>query len=141
MRTTFPKILSDGREREGFFKTGDSDGANGRYHLICPETGRRLLVLGSDGRDWKEEGLPGEPWEHVSVSLFGRSSCPAWPEMEWVRGLFWEEGETVLQISPPRSVKVNYHPGCLHLWRPTATVIPLPPTICVGPLDDGPRPS
>lgn len=134
MRTVLPPQLSAGRERSGFYWTSDEDGANGRFHLLCPETGRRLLVIGSDGRDWSEERLPGEPWEHVSVSLYGRQTCPAWPEMEWVRSLFWEDNETVVQFSPPRSVKVNFHPGCLHLWRPKSTVIPLPPTICVGPV-------
>lgn len=133
MRSVLPFVLSAGRERSGPYGTSDRDGNQGRFSLVCPDTGRRLLVLASDGRDWREEGLQGEPWEHVSVSVYSRTTCPSWPEMEWIRTLFWGDEETVLQFSPPRSVKVNYHPGCLHLWRPTETAVPLPPAICVGP--------
>lgn len=98
------------------------------------------MLLVSDGADWGESGLPGEPWEHVSVSIVGQpEKCPSWPEMEWVRHLFWEEDETVLQFSPPRSVKVNQHRGCLHLWRPLGFVVELPPTETVGALAGEPR--
>ena len=133
MRATPHESVEPYRERRGPYRTSEGE-RQGRFLLFCPETGRLLLVLASDGRDWQEGGLPGEPWEHVSVSLAQQpTKCPAWPEMEWVRGLFWEDDETVIQFSPPRRVKVNYHPGCLHLWRPTGTPIPLPPAVCVGP--------
>ncbi len=38
-----------------------------------------------------------------------------------------------MQFHPKRSEYVNYHPGCLHLWRPTDVRIVLPPSIFVGP--------
>jgi len=55
-------------------------------------------------------------WEHVSVSL--RTRCPTWEEMCYVKGIFFGEEETVMQLHPPKSQYVNHHPYCLHLWRP-----------------------
>lgn len=131
MRPNPLPLVEPFRLRAGLYRS--SPGArDGAFLLFCPETGRTLKVIASDGADWQEGGLPGEPWEHVSVSLNDQpAKCPAWTEMEWVRSLFWDDSETVVQFSPPRSVKVNHHQGCLHLWRPTQTPIPLPPSICV----------
>jgi hypothetical protein len=73
----------------------------------------------------------GEGWDHVSVSLENR--CPSWAEMCFVKDLFFGAEECVMQLHPPRSQYVNYHPNCLHLWRPYNRSIPLPPSIFVGP--------
>lgn len=74
----------------------------------------------------------GGGWEHVSVSLPTR--CPTWDEMCWIKRLFWDDEECVVQFHPPKSQYVNNHPFCLHLWRPTETTIPTPPTEFVGVL-------
>lgn len=104
----------------------------GAFKLFCPATGRALHVIASDGSDWAACGLAGEPWEHVSVTLADRSDrCPSWPEMEWVRRRFFADDECVLQLHPPLTVYVNKHPGCLHLWRPTLSTVPMPPLECV----------
>ncbi len=88
--------------------------------------GRALQIIASDG---EETG-----WEHVSVSLPEcRDKCPSWREMCAVKDLFWSEDESVIQFHPPASEYVNFHPGCLHLWRYTAAPFPLPPSILVGP--------
>jgi hypothetical protein len=101
---------------------------------VSPETGRTLRIIASEGQDWEQAGLPGEPWDHVSVSLPDQpTKCPAWPEMVYVKNLFWDPEETVIQLHPPQSKYINYLPGCLHLWRPLKTVLPLPPSITVGP--------
>ena len=71
-------------------------------------------------------------WDHVSVSLPNR--CPNWNEMCHVKDLFWWPEEAAMQLHPPRSDYRNFHPYCLHLWRPTGTEIPLPPGFMVGPL-------
>jgi len=70
-------------------------------------------------------------WEHVSVSR--RDRCPLWDEMCQVKDLFWDAGDAVIQFHPPRSQYVNYHPHCLHLWRPIGRAIELPPSDMVGP--------
>lgn len=78
----------------------------------------------------------GMGWEHVSVTIRHKnklpSRCPTWEEMCFVKNLFWNEDETVMQLHPPRKDHVNMHPYCLHLWKPTNAVIPLPLKIMVG---------
>lgn len=133
MRTVMPSILSKGRVRWGELGSDDREGMQGAFKLLCPDTGRMLTVISSTGADWKEAGLPGEPWEHVSVSLLDQpTKCPAWPEMAWVKSVFWGPEETVLQLHVPDAEHINFHPGCLHLWKPLGVEIPLPPGICVG---------
>ncbi len=52
--------------------------------------------------------------------------------MGWLKGLFFEAAETVMQLRPPRDRYVNNHPYCLHLWCPQTVAIPLTPPIMVG---------
>lgn len=66
----------------------------------------RLCVIFSEGLGW----------DHVSVSLPTR--CPTWEEMCYVKNVFFDEHEAVMQLHPPRSEYVNNHPYCLHLWKP-----------------------
>jgi hypothetical protein len=40
-------------------------------------------------------------WEHVSVALVKR--CPSWEEMCFVKGLFWDDDDLVVQYHPPKS--------------------------------------
>lgn len=70
-------------------------------------------------------------WEHVSISLPDR--CPVWEEMVYVKDLFWSDSETVVQFHPPRNFYINYHPHCLHLWKPTGRNIDTPPTHLIAP--------
>lgn len=58
--------------------------------------------------------------------------CPTWEEMCFVKSLFWDDNEAVMQLHPPKSDWVNNHPYCLHLWKPNNQQIPLPPSIMVG---------
>jgi len=71
-------------------------------------------------------------WEHVSVSTQFR--CPTWEEMCFIKSMFWDDEDAVMQLHPPRSDWVNNHRYCLHLWRPQnpSTPIPLPPSFMVG---------
>ena len=39
-------------------------------------------------------------WDHVSISLKNR--CPNWTEMCFVKDLFFEPEETVMQLHPPQ---------------------------------------
>ena len=108
---------------------------HGPYATFPGEDYGAFEVPGPCGRELKIIASPGDanegiPWEHVSVSLSNR--CPNWEEMCFVKSLFWDDEETVMQLHPPRSKWINNHQYCLHLWRPVNQEIPLPPEIAVG---------
>lgn len=115
-------------------KEGDPFGV-----FIVPHGADRLLIIATDGMDPE---LPGPEdqlrWNHVSISVTNKRGlrlgrCPTWEQMSHVKDLFWEPEETVVQLHPPKSEHVNFHPHCLHLWKPVGVEIPLPPSILVGP--------
>ena len=98
-----------------------AEGANGKFMLRRSPRHPVLSIVISNGMGW----------EHVSVSAPGR--CPTWEEMSWVKETFWEPEDAVMQLHPPQSEYVNWHPYCLHLWRPLLAEIPVPPSVFVGP--------
>jgi hypothetical protein len=57
--------------------------------------------------------------------------------MCFVKDLFWDDEECVMQLHPPKSDYVNCHPNCLHLWKPVGQDIPRPPSELVGPTNQG----
>jgi len=73
----------------------------------------------------------GLEWEHVSVSR--KSRMPTYEDMVRAKDLFWDEEDCVMQLFVPKSDHINYHPYCLHMWRPLNAEIPRPPPITVGP--------
>lgn len=73
----------------------------------------------------------GMGWDHVSVSTPRR--CPSWNEMDEVKQEFFGLHTCVMQLHVPVAEHVNFHPHCLHLWRPQMLVIPQPPALMVGP--------
>lgn len=122
--------LKSRRLRIGRLASSDDDGNNGAFGIPGPE-GVLLFVIASDGAGWSESGLPGPPWEHVSVSTERR--CPTWLEMDFIKRKFWRDDETVIQFHVPLSEHVNYHLYCLHMWKPIGVDIPRPPMATVGP--------
>ena len=100
---------------------------NGKF-IIPTENGRQnFLIIAS-----AEMG-----WDHVSVSLItsDRSAevdrCPKWSEMCYVKDLFFDEDEVVMQLHPAKKDYVNCHNYTLHLWKPQEQEIPCPPTYMV----------
>jgi hypothetical protein len=87
---------------------------------------------GKTGRFYSVIASSGMAWEHVSVSIPTEKRCPTWEEMCYVKSLFWNDDEAVMQLHPPKSEWVNNHPYCLHLWKPLEAAIPLPDSIMVG---------
>ena len=67
----------------------------------------------------------GGGWDHVSVGR--RGSPPTWDAMAEVKACLFEDEDCVIEYHPPRSKYVNNHPNVLHLWRPRAGEIPMPP--------------
>lgn len=94
--------------------TGDMGDATNGAALIPGPALRGLRVIFSDGAGW----------DHVSVSTPGRP--PTWEEMCFVKDLFFDPEECVVQFHPPASVYVNRHKSCLHLWRKQDGSFPLP---------------
>lgn len=109
-------------------------GKNGAFQLPPVIGSREMIVIASDGKDWREAGLDGEPWEHVSVHCFQgkRQFTPTWAEMCAVKDTFWDSDDVVIQFHPRESDYVNNHANTLHLWRPVNTKLPTPPAITVG---------
>ncbi len=107
------------RVRFGPMASDITDGCNGLFEILGPFA-RWLKVIASDG----------EGWEHVSVSMATRT--PAWEEMHYIKTIFWDAEDAVMQLHPKQSAYVNNHPHCLHLWRPVGVEMPLPPAMLVG---------
>jgi len=68
-------------------------------------------------------------WDQVSVSLPHR--CPNWPEMDFIKKMFFEEDEVAFQLHVSIKDHINIHDYCLHLWRPQNQDIPLPEKLMV----------
>lgn len=105
------------------YSTDEMGNAGG---FVLPMQGKMVgfyfLCIASDGMDW----------EHVSVTVLGQPRCPTWEEMCYIKSVFWDEDQAVMQLHPPKEDWVNNHPYCLHLWRPMKAQIPLPAKIMVG---------
>lgn len=98
----------------------DSYGNNGVFIVHYP--GLAITCIASDGLDW----------QHVSVTIPETKKCPSWGIMSFVKNIFWDEEDCVIQYHPPKSVYINNHPDCLHLWRPINKEIPIPDTKLIG---------
>jgi hypothetical protein len=120
----FSPELEKWRVRVGPYASKDGE-PWGAFTIEKPWSNYRFMVIASSGD--KDLGID---WEHVSVSLPNR--CPNWPEMCYIKSLFWDDEETVMQLHPPKSQWINNHNFCLHMWRPLKCEIPLPPAETVG---------
>jgi hypothetical protein len=129
MRKNLPDKLEAGRVRTGPQRSDPSFGPYGKF-LVNGPCGARLMIVAS-GADFAES----DGFEHVSVSTERR--CPNWIEMCFVKDLFWDDEETVVQFHPPKSRYVNNHEFCLHLWRDVNEPTRLPPSQLVGLKDRG----
>lgn len=115
----FSEHINQYRIKEGPLASDDSYGMTGQWRIPLP-CGLKALVISSDGMGW----------EHVSVSTGER--CLTWEEMCFIKELFWNDDEAVMQIHPPKNEYIKNHPYCLHLWKPISQTMPLPPSILVG---------
>jgi hypothetical protein len=115
------------------FGSSARDGNNGAFLVESPEHGWWLQIIASDGSDPAVPEAHG--WEHVSVHASRprgkdmQPRTPNWREMTFVKDLFWEDEDVVMQLHPRRSAYVNIHPHTLHLWRHAN--IPTPPLVLV----------
>lgn len=109
-----------------------SSNTGDRFGVFMLKRGKTLLkVIACEASVTKEMGLPA--WDHVSVSAnqAGKDCTPDWYDMCYVKKLFFEDSECVMQLHVPSEKHVNFHEHCLHLWRPADEKIPLPPQYMV----------
>ena len=107
------------RIKDGPKKSDARCGNNGAFEIRPLISGRLIYCICSDGMGW----------EHVSVSISigrGRSKTPNWDEMCYIKDIFWDDEDIVMQLHPKKSEYVNIHPNVLHLWRPIDKEIPMP---------------
>jgi hypothetical protein len=119
-----------------------------RYRDMRPSTIAYLKETGVEERHWDKHGVFYLPiqshevgtlkvlasvaagWDHISVSLPDR--CPTWAEMEHVASVFFKPNEIAMQLHVPATDHVNFHPFCLHWWRPLGKPILRPSKVLVG---------
>ena len=109
----------------GLMGSNSSYGNNGRFHIPGPKRkSRELVIIASDGAGW----------EHVSAHAteWNKPYLPSWQEMCYLKDLFWDGEDVVVQFHPRKSEYVNNHPHTLHLWRRVGSEFPTPPSILVG---------
>ncbi len=115
-------VIEKYRVSSGPYGSDASYGNNGAFTFL--RSGVQFAIIASDGAGW----------EHVSVHLIkaGKPETPSWEDMCFVKSLFWDEDDCVIQYHPAKSQYVNLHPNTLHLWRPVNTGFPIPNKIMVG---------
>jgi hypothetical protein len=121
------RVTIENHERHRLRKEAVTDagyGANGVFYL--PRIGKALgsyylLIISS-----------GMGWEHISVSIPSEKRCPTWDEMCYVKNMFFNPDECVVQFHPAESQYVNNHKYCLHLWKPIGVEFPVPDKSMVG---------
>lgn len=128
MRKEFDNFTESGRILTGEFRSSPKN-RYGAFVLRCPFTNERLTIIVVDSDTFAREGRSETAWDHVSVSTQRR--CPTWEEMCWVKDLFFEDTECVVQYHPEKKDYVNEHEYVLHLWRCPSVPFPMPPKVCV----------
>lgn len=117
-------VPENDRVTKSQFATSIKDGNNGLFLIPCGTD--FIQCIASDGMGW----------EHVSVTVRTKNrsitQIPTWEVMQWMKEVFWDDEDVVIQFHPAKSEYVNNHPNVLHLWRPTDVVIPVPNSILVG---------
>jgi hypothetical protein len=112
-------VPNECRIKDGLMGSDNSYGNNGAFQFSYKSYD--FHAVASDGMGW----------EHVSVTIKANHT-PSWEQMCFVKSLFWDDEDTVIQFHPKKSDYVNNHNYCLHLWRSTETEVKTPPTIMVG---------
>lgn len=105
----------------------------GDFIIPSPATPRHcFFVVACDAEHPDSEG-----WEHVSIHKNIRvgkaglqQGTPSWDEMCFIKSLFWDDSETVIQFHPEGKSYINIHGFTLHLWM-HVDGHKLPPSILV----------
>jgi len=117
MKNKLPSNLEKLRIDHPMYGKPEPGSINGCFEI--PYENQQLFVISGCG----------DGWDHVSVSLKNR--CPNWKEMCFIKNLFFEPDELVVQFHPPVKDYVNIGKNVLHMWRPWEQEIELPPLYMV----------
>ena len=117
-------VPEEHRIKTGRVASTAKQGNNGAFRIPPLRGGRWLFCIVSDGLGW----------EHVSVHVLDgkKMHTPTWNEMCYIKEIFWDDEDVVVQYHPAKSQYVNNHPYTLHLWRPLSEGLPNPPRYLVG---------
>ncbi len=110
------KVPEQHRDTKSPFASDISFGNRGRFVINRGRT--TFIIIAGEGYGW----------EHVSVHCVSdnKERTPTWSEMCYVKDIFWDEEDCVVQYHPPKSEYIDCHKFTLHLWRPINRVIPVP---------------
>ena len=76
----------------------------GVFNVMSPIDQSPMTVIASS-----ESG-----WDHVSASRPNR--CPNWPEMDFIKRLFFENDEVCMQLHVASKDHISIHDYTLHIW-------------------------
>jgi hypothetical protein len=110
------KVPEEHRIITGPMGSAKDSGPQGAFIMPHPKSPRVNIICIAA----KAEG-----WEHVSLRCHihetNDSITPPWDTMCYVKDVFWDPEDLVVQFHPPASDYVNNHPNVLHLWRKADT--------------------
>jgi hypothetical protein len=110
------------RVRQGSLASDEFTGNAGAF--IIPRGMNNIFsVIASDG----------EGWEHVSVhcTSLDKERIPTWSEMCFIKNIFWDKEDVVIQYHPKETEYVDHHKFTLHMWKPIGVELPTPPIYMV----------
>lgn len=120
MRRAMNPKVEKFRMRAGPLRSDSTYGNNGAFIIPSPHQPDVLLCIVSDGGGWDHLSAHGE-------SGGGQMFTPSWDDMAFLKELFFEDDEVVMQLHPAKKYYINCEPHTLHLWRSQEKDIPTPP--------------
>jgi len=102
-----------------------------RFKVVNPTSGREgseYFIINYKRYHLIVEAHQGDGWEHVSVHLDGPQRYPNWYELNFVKELFWDDVETVLQYYHKHDTDISKKKK-LHLWSKQNFEYELPPIL------------
>ena len=125
-------VPEDFRLKHGVMRSDKSYGNNGAFIIpyippltIEPGVGSEPCTEQPDVLQCIASDAGG--WEHVSISIQDGDAAPTWDMMCFIKKLFWDEDDLVVQYHPRKQDYVNIHNVVLHLWRPVHGQLSTPP--------------
>lgn len=96
---------------KGKLASDSSIGNNGAFSIFAKRFPVNLHITASDKNGF----------EHVTVAVSDKrkkgNQSPTWEEMQYVKTIFWDDFDTVIQYHPWKNDYINGQKNRLHLWR------------------------